>query len=567
MFNLARDNLSNTDMMTIIKKLRTKKIINRVLIVLALLFTISKGLEWLIESKFQDMINSNPDRAYNITYSDLDLDTFLKGITLNDVSIKPLNSQKGTIIRGRVDYASINGLVWNDLLFNKKLNINEIAFERPKFEVTLGIDTTKTVNGKGLQLMFGDILSRANVNYFRINNGSIVLKDSISQAVRGQVKHLNIVATEIETDSLKFKHIIPFEMGNLELNLDSISFELNDYTHVELGRFHYNLKNKEMLLNDISLGYSIDWVEVSRREGVQNDIVELNIKEIGIHQLDSDNFYTHLDIVAEKISINELNIKLQRNKNIPRPPDTAKPTFQEIINTIPIAFLIDSIQISNSSVAYGELGVKKSESGLIKFQKINGNITGVTNMPEQQNNFGELDANINARLVDKARLNVALKVPYDSERFSIAVAIGEMEMKNLNPTLKPLAGMEIVSGQMKRIQFYMNAGRIQSQNKLVFDYSDLHIKMINEKVKNKEKKKVLLSAIANGAIRPNNVPDQKKYLVAEYQSQRNRYRSPINYIIQGLIQGFTRIVPGSLVQKLIVNDKKKKKKKEKKKKN
>ncbi len=543
----------------------------RVLIVLGILFLIMKGLEWSIEWKFQDMINSNPGRAYNITYSDFDLDLFFTGITLDEVRIEPLNPGNGTIVRGQVDYATINGLVWSDLLFGKKLNLDEIAFEQPLFEVILSADTTNTKNttkdhqGKGLQVMFGDILSRADLNSFRIQNGSVVLRDSVSHDVKGEVKRLNIWATEIETDSLKFNNLIPFEMGNLEVDIDSISFEINDYTHAKLGRFHYNLREKEILINDISLGYSIDWVEVSRRTGVQNDIIELNIKEIGIHQLEpSSNFYTQLDIEAQKVSVDELNIKLQRNKNIPRPPDVAKPMFQGIINAIPMAILIDSVQISNSSVTYGELGANKSESGSLEIQEINGNITGVTNMPEQQKNLVQLDVKIKARLLGKAGINIDLSVPYDKETFSMALDVGEMDLTGLNPTLKPLGGVEMVSGQMSRIQFHMNAGPVQSHNKLVFDYSNLHVKMITDNSKHKDKKKVLLSAIANGAIRPNNLPDQKKYLVAEYQSERNAYRSPINYILQGLIHGFTRIVPGKVVQKIIIMEDKKKKKKKKK---
>jgi len=534
-----------------------KKISISVLIVLALLFIVTKGLELWIETNFEAEINANPNRAYNITYSDLDLDIFFRGITLDNVSIEPLNLQNGTIIRGHVDYATLSGLVLKDLLFDNSLDINEIAFEQPKFEVILSADTIQKTSGKGLQSMFGDILSRMNINNFRIDNGSVVLIDPISQAIKGQVKRVNVIATEIDTDSLKFKHLIPFDMRDLEVNLDSITFELNEYTHVGLSRFQYKLRDKEILLSDFSLGYSIDWVEVSRRLGIQNDIVELNIKEIGIHQFEpSNNFYTQLDIVTQKVSVDELNIKLQRNKNIPRPPDTAKSTFQGIINAISIAFLIDSVQISNSSVTYSELGVKKNETGSIKIQEINGNITGVTNMPEQQKNIDQIDANIEASLFGKAGINIALNIPYDSETFSLALDVGEMEMKNLNSTLKPLAGMEMVSGQMKRIRFHMNAGRNQSLNRLVFDYDNLHVKLINEK--NKGKKKVLLSAIVNGALRRNNLPDQKKYHVAEYQSERNKYRSPINYIMKGLIQGVIRIVPGKLAQKMIVKEQKKK---------
>jgi len=200
-----------------------------------------------------------------------------------------------------------------------------------------------------------------------------------------------------------------------------------------------------------------------------------------------------------------LNIKLQRNKNISRPQDAVKPLFQGIINAIPVAILVDTIQISNSSLTYGELGVKKSESGSLKFQNINGNISDITNMPNEQIKKGKFDAKINASLIGKAEINLDLSVPYDKETFSIAVDVGEMNLTNLNPSIKPLAGVELVTGQMKRIQFQMNASPVKSQNRLIFDYSNLHITLINEKSKNKSKKRVLLSAIANAAIRANNI--------------------------------------------------------------
>jgi hypothetical protein len=88
--------------------------------------------------------------------------------------------------------------------------------------------------------------------------------------------------------------------------------------------------------------------------------------------------------------------------------------------------------------------------------------------------------------------------------------------------------------------------------------------LIYEKSKKESNKKTILSAIANSAIRPNNLPGQKKYLHAEYQSERNKYRSPINYITQGLISGFTRIVLGKAVQKLINKEDKKSKRRRKK---
>jgi hypothetical protein len=47
-----------------------------------------------------------------------------------------------------------------------------------------------------------------------------------------------------------------------------------------------------------------------------------------------------------------------------------------------------------------------------------------------------------------------------------------MNLNILNPTLKPLFGVEIELGKMQRIHYAMNAGKYISKNKLIFDYKD-----------------------------------------------------------------------------------------------
>jgi hypothetical protein len=529
-----------------------KKTIIGVLIAFAVLLFALKGLEYWVETNFAAKFNSNPDRSYNITYSELNLNTFLNGITLENVSIEPLDHQEGTFINGHVNDATLDGLALKDLLFGKSLNIEKIAFDQPMFEVTLSQDSIRHKDGKGFQAMFGDIISSMNIKNFSIDNGSIVLRESNSEVIKGEIKKINIDATEINTDSLKLEHIIPFEMDDLQVDMNDISFQLNEYTTAALGHLKFRLKDEVIILSEVSLGYSIDWVEVSKRVGFQTDIIELNAKELAIHKFESsNNFYLQLDVVAKKMSIDSLDIKLQRNKNIPRPPDTLKPSFQGIINEIPIALLLDSIQITNSSITYGELGLKKHETGSIKIQDVHGSISGITNMPDHQNRFGQFEAKIEASLFGKGDINVELNAPYKSDDFTLEVAVGAMNMTSLNPTLKPLVGVELVSGQMRRIQFNMNAGAKRSKNKLVFNYNNLQLNVLNQKNKAKGKKNRIFSAIANGAIRTNNLPGEKRYRYVQYRSKRNLYRSPINYIIQGLVQGFERIVPGRIARQFI----------------
>ena len=165
-----------------------KNIFLKILIVIGIIFLLLKGIEWRIETNFEARINSKSDRAYNITYQDLDLHTFFKGVTLYELRIQPLNKTGGTVITGNVDYATLKGLTWKDFLFSKRLNIKEMSFEQPVFEITLSSDTIKKTSGKGMQEMFGDILSRVDVNSFKIKNGSVVLKEPKNGHIKVRLK-------------------------------------------------------------------------------------------------------------------------------------------------------------------------------------------------------------------------------------------------------------------------------------------------------------------------------------------------------------------------------------------
>jgi hypothetical protein len=529
-----------------------KRTLKTILFLVLLFVIISKGLEIWLEKNFEAMINTNPQRAYNVIYKKFDLDRFFTGVTLKELKIEPLNLGASSLVTGQVDYATLNGLVWFDLLFRKRLSIQEIAFIKPVFKVEMIKDSKTHKGGKGMQTMFGDILSRADLKNFRLENGSVVLLDMETKDTIGQVENIDMLAIDLKTEDVQFNNLIPFQMGDIHIDIKKATFKLNEYTYFNLGSLKYNLKNKEILLKNVELGYNKSWVAVSREQGYQNDVIEFDAKEIGIHKLEpSSEFYTMLDIDAESVTIDGLNMKLQRNKNLPRMKDTIKPMFQDMINAIPVDLKLDSISIYNSSLSYGELGLNKSKTGYVVLGNINGSITGITNKRSHQENIGSLHVNISATLQNKASLNIDLNAPYGKKSFQVDVKVDDMDFSDFNSTLKPLVGVEMLSGQIKRIQYHMEADSVWSKNHLVFDYKDLNLSVLKEQEEDKPKRKVFESAIANAAIHSSNMPGDKKYNTATYQYKRNIYRSPINYIIHGLIEGFTYIVPKKGIQYLL----------------
>jgi len=513
---------------------------------------LSQLTEWYLEKKFNRLINNNPDRSYDIVYEDFALHTFLSGITLDEVAISPLNKE-GTMVYGTVDYANLSGFAWQKFLFSRTLQVDEISFVSPSINVFMSKDSTESKKKESLSLqsLFNDILSRADLRRFQIDNGSIAFKESDS-TLKGNIHNIDLLASEIETDSSQLTHIIPFKMGNLEVVIDSMYYLINPYTKARITNVNYSIANENISLNDVALEYDKNWIKISEQRGIQDDVMEFYLKSLVISGIDfSSSFWTHLEIQARKMEIDSLRLRMNRNKNLPRPPDVAKPLFQGMIAKIPYSINLDSLNISNSSILYGELSINKETTGVIEMNAINGSITQLSTSTEHQKDLEFLDAHFNARLNDAAPIYIHLQMPYQRDAFTLHTQLHDLDMRKLSPSLVPLLGVEIKEGQLHKLDYQMNASYYQSTNKLSMDYENLHLTVYKEQHDGSEHKKNFLSSIANVAIRHHNMPQDKGYVTAAYATQRNIYRSPFQHIVAGALDGAKRIVPGKGLQNLI----------------
>ena len=524
--------------------------------------------EWVVESIFSDIINNNPDRAYDISYDDLDLHTFFKGVTFKSAKITPLHiSDTTTTIHGTVEYIDISGIRWRELLFSKKANIRQLIFINPVFEISVvevENSSKKKQSEKSMQVLFGDVLARGEIRSFKIENGSVEARQAVDSVLIAKVENLNLEAEDIETDSVQATRLIPFQVGSFHSSIDSAYILLNDHTTLRTGHIGFHERTSTFELNHLSLAFSRDRLEVSDIVGEQTDLIEADIKLLRISELDAQsNLYTDLDIRARSILIDGLVLKDLRDKNKVRPPDSEKPMFEGMVESIPIPFKIDSIIINNSSIFYSELAENKSKVGTAHFGGINGTIVGVTSIPEFQDQYQSFDANVEAVLNQNARVTVALEVPYERESFILHARIDPFHLGILNPTIMPLAGVEVTSGMAQKIDMKMNATRTQSENMLIVDYDSLGLAVLKDH-DHDYKKKGIISSIANSSIRHTNLPDHKHYQSPEYTSYRNIYRGPFNFMWESAKEGMLYIVPTGAAGLLVGNPEKKAKKKQKK---
>lgn len=532
-----------------------KKSLKISLIVVVILISLSKLTEWYLEYKFDSLINTNPDRSYNITYESFDLHAFFKGITLDNLKITPINLKKGTVLNGTVDYANLNGFAWHRFLLSKSLSIDELLFVEPVFNVNIKKDSIKKVKEQTFQDLFNDILSRADLRQFQIKNGSVILKEHDS-ILKGKIERINLLASDIETDSLILTDIIPFKLGDLEIQIDSAFYQLNEFTKANFGHLNYSMSEKELLLEGLALEYDTSWVAISEMRGFQDDVIEFNLNTLKIYGMNlSSSFWTNLDIEAHKMEIDGLNLSLNRNKNLTRPAEVTKTMFTGMVDKIPNNIDLDSIKIRNTNIIYGELSVDKHTTGYINLNDINGSITKFSTFSERKKAFGTFEANFNARINDAADMTIELSIPYDKDAFKLHTTVGLMDMTAFSKSLVPLLGVEINEGTLKHLEFYMNANFYQSQSNLVMDYENLHLTVFKEADNGAQHKKGFISSIANAAIRHQNLPEEKGYLKASFSTKRNIKRSPFQHIVAGILDGVKLIIPAKGIQSILKSKK------------
>jgi len=514
--------------------------------------------EFYLERNLSNLINSNPERLYNIDFEDVDIDEFVEGFKLENATIYPVKESAGVNILATVDEVIFEGFSWKKLVFKKSAEVNNIAFINPKFNVNIIADTTqksqnistlKKEESKGFQYLFRDILTRAKVSDFEIINGKIKVYSSDENIDRNEIARIesvNLYVYDIQTDSLLLEHIIPFKVKDIKYQTSGIHYKINEFTDLNIDDIKIDFQKARLKIKDLKFEFNRDWTEVSNDIKRQIDLINFSIDSLDFKNIDTGSkLFNSLDIRAHNLDIYGLNLTDRKDKRYNRPPDEEKPMFKGLIDLIPVALKIDTIKIIKSQISYTEFGRDRLNFGTITFDNLYASIYDVTSIEEFKNEYGEVKVDIISNINSNGNLKFKLKIPYDEEKFHLFAELDSLDLTSLNKSLIPLTGIEIKSGNLDHLRLVMNASRESSDNFLDAQYQNLGIRIYEEINKDSLHNKSFLSFVANTMLHTHNTPEYGHYSTSTFSKQRNIYRAPFQHIVVTLMEGFMDIMPTS----------------------
>lgn len=532
-----------------IVKIAAKIFVGLVLLVCVGIFF---GINW-VNKNLESVINASPDRKYNVNFEIVDFSYLTRVIHISEVKISPVGPQEGVFVEGQIAQISLNKLNLWKLFLRREFEIKEMVFAKPELVVVIPKENpNKEKAGEGLKSLFGDILSRGTVENFEVTEAYVVMV--VDQDQIGSLSNLNIEATELETDSLKWDNPIPFDYGRIFISIDSMDQQFPNTQLLKVGAVEFDTQIQQLKLAGLSLKFPEGAKKASTEMEFQVDLIEFELDSMLFSGLEaSSNLYSDLDIRARKLELSGLVLDDFRDKHIPRPPDEVKPMFRGLVEKINFPLKLDTLRVRNSSIKYGESVEGKDEYWQFHLSDLNGDAVNITSIDGYQREFKYFNGNFTSKLDGAGDMTIDLKIPYDREEFDLDVVLANFPLPKINEILKPLMNGRIETGELVRLELAMHADSIKSTNKLRFDYTDLKFEVLQ---KNSQQKNSVMSLLTNIALNQSNLPGEKKYLTSEYITDRNRYRGPFHLIWKSTKEGMLTVVPGKAVRGIMNTEEK-----------
>lgn len=457
---------------------------------------------------------------------------------------------KGALDVTKIDISNIKiGINQPDLKFNfgtpgidiQKLRWNNENFDlasldviKPEVKINQISNTTKAGKIKSEKQDFysilGKISRKISVDKFNIADANI----DYASTLNGKLNKQQL----LNTTSLFF--------SGLTVDNDQKTFALNDINfstrnfHFPMNNGFYTLQAKaidlkknegSLIIDNLRLVPAYPKREFAYHHPTHKDWFDVGVGHISLSGIDFNRYMTNKIFHAENLLVKDVELLNFKNQQI-EIQHNIMPMIYEGLQKMPLQFDVDTANIENFKVVYEELPKKGNTSGVIFFTKMNGRLSGLTNIVSRPKQYIQLNADGN--LMGSGYFTATWMLPVDSlnDHFHLKAHLHKFDLKDLNQLITPMASARVEDGYVKSLTFSTDASSTGATIDMLMLYNDLNISVLRNK-DGELTTNTLVSTIANKVIKKNN-PDKKnrKPRQIHVTIERDAYHSTFNYLWQ-----------------------------------
>ncbi|RZL44216.1 MAG: hypothetical protein EOP00_20735 [Pedobacter sp.] len=478
----------------------------------------------LLTEKIKEGVYTASDHLYRIDFKDIHLNLVTGSVVLDSLRLTPdtnvfklLKAQKKApshLFRVKAAYLKLSRIQIMKAYFDKKINLNSIVLTKPSidmiyYRVPKRVDTLK--DEQTLYQQLSKSLKSIRVGSIKVVDADFDYYNGLKKL--NAVKHLTINVKDILIDSLA-----QYDTTRV-LHAKNIGFDLNGYQSLSKDKM-YTLKidsisgsinSRTLKIRGLKMIPMFPDLTFSRKSSVQKDRYDLSFTTIDLTGVDFIKLNTEGSLTARRLKVGPAQVAVFLNRELPPPNFNKGRNYpHNALKRLPIQTILDTLSLSRVDIAYTEYNPKTRERGTLRLANLTGRVLNLTNdsLTLTKNNHAKADLTTYILGTGKMNVKIDFNLTDAAASFSYVGHVSPFNLSVLNPLSKSLGQVEIESGNVKSVDFNINANENGSKGTVSFKYTDLKVKLLEEDENGKTEKKKLLSFLANTILIKNDNPSK-----------------------------------------------------------
>lgn len=407
------------------------------------------------------------------------------------IKIENLLTGKKTADRVSVRSIAVTGLSTEDFIYKRTINAKKIVADHSN--IIIGPSQNKG-------MVLPAIIPAGVVDSFFFQKGNLTIHSKKGPVI---IQDADILLKNVHT----IHHQIPleeyFNPANCVFAIGSVKFPIG-FHNINMKQIIYPGNVDQLRMSQISVKPMFNREQYKAKIGWQADMYDVNATNIIVDKMDLKKFLSEKSLLIGAITL-QADFHIFNDKTLPN-DSTKKKTgkfFYEDLLAPHKAINIRTVNIKSSTIAYEEKAGKSGMTGTISFNDVDGQLTNITNIPDQllKDNVMKLQSSSRIMGVIPLRSLWKMSLSTNDGSFHVTGNVGAFMPEVMNPVLEPLGMASIRTGSVSQLDFEINGTHRESSGTVLLNYDNLRVDLLKKDKEDSLKKKGFISFLTNADIK------------------------------------------------------------------
>ncbi|NKI25801.1 hypothetical protein HCG49_04410 [Arenibacter sp. 6A1] len=490
-----------------------------------------------VEKRLGEFLEKNTPAHMELQYQEMEVNLFQGKLRLGDISVAVFSRDSLDLNPSaelKIASLQLNGFSLWDYYFKNNVSIKELLVDKPALSTYSSNDLPKN---KSLSDSNSKSFPPISVDNFNIKNGSYTEMERESGKVLTDIEKFDLDLMKVQTDSSIFKNKIPFQYGEVSLEVYKIFADIGNYEELQLERV--SIKDKDLMFSDLNIKSKYSKQQLSRKLVTERDYIDLKIPEIGLHQFSLEELESSMWIKSVKGEIKGAKVTLFRDKLV-NDDLKKKPMYSKMLRELPFKIDVSELHLIDGHIEYEELVNTNVKAGKLFFDAVDATISNLSNTykPGEKTT---ISAKANFMGTAKVHLDWDFDVNNKNDAFIASGSFLNFGVEGINSFLENNLRVQ-AKGIASEIYFTISGNNSTASTDMKMKYKNFEFVVLK---KDREGINKIITALGNLLLKKGSKSNSDGYRYGAAQTERDETKSFFNYLWINLRDALVNTITGN----------------------